>query len=69
LTLVDFAIRTDELKIGYHALTTNSNAFAHQAVTVLGIDRPTPYDPGVLGHEPGTFTAPGHDTVLSGLPH
>ncbi len=39
--LSEFAAAVNTARIPYNPLTTNSNAFAHQAVTVLGISRPT----------------------------
>jgi hypothetical protein len=52
--LSGFASSVDAARIQYKLLTTNSNAFAHQAVTVLGIVRPSPivFAPGSNTHLP-----------------
>lgn len=51
--LIAFGKEINAEDLDYHALTTNSNAFANQAVSVLGIARPTP-----------PVWAPGYQTVL-----
>jgi hypothetical protein len=51
--LEQFGEAVDIAKIPYGPVSTNSNAFAFQAVTVLGLSRPTP-----------PIWVPGHDTVL-----
>ena len=52
--LTDFGNKIKQARISYNPLTTNSNAFAHQAVTVFGINRPS-----------AAAWAPGSGTVLS----
>jgi RHS repeat-associated protein len=51
--LSDYAAHITSLHLEYHALSVNSNAYAHQAVTALGIGRPM-----------AAVNAPGSDTVL-----
>jgi hypothetical protein len=53
--LIGFAKAVNVANLDYHALSTNSNAFANQAVSNLGIARPTP-----------PVWAPGHSVVLIG---
>ena len=48
-----YAATVNEHHIVYGATTSNSNAYAHEAVTVLGVGRPDPI-----------VDAPGHDTKL-----
>lgn len=54
--LVHFGAIVNASRITYHPLSTNSNAFAHQAVTVLGVSRPE-----------AKVWAPGSDTPLTVL--
>jgi RHS repeat-associated protein len=54
--LVRFGEEVNASGIAYHPLSTNSNAFAHQAVTVLGVSRPE-----------AKVWAPGNGTPLTVL--